>query len=133
MIADVLSVTARACQAVCVVTWTPLREPSRFLLSLLMIAPPVSVPVSLTSTHPVPCLCLSVVISPVFCVVPCGPVSPPSSCCHSNVVLYVMTCCLCSCVYDEKAFPFALVYASWDSEQNRHVTACRWSSSLLPK
>ena len=50
MIADVLGVTARACQAVCVVTWTPLREPSHFLLSLLVIAPPLSVPVSSQET-----------------------------------------------------------------------------------
>lgn len=69
----------------------------------------------------------------VLCCVPCGPVSLPSSCCHPNVVSYVMTCRLCSCVYDEKAFPFALLCASCDSEQDWHVTACWWPSSLLPK
>lgn len=56
---------------------------------------------------------------------------PLSSCCHPNVVLCVMTCFLCSCVYDEKALPLALFCASCVSEQDWHVTACWWPSSLL--
>lgn len=66
--------TALACQAVYIVTWTPLREPSHFLLSLLMIAPPVYVPVSFNTNTCCSMSVVSVVSSP-SCVVHCSSVS----------------------------------------------------------
>lgn len=66
--------TALACQAVYIVTWTPLREPSHFLLSLLMIAPPVYVPVSFNTNTCCSMFVVSVVSS-LSCVVHCSSVS----------------------------------------------------------